>query len=712
MAANDGLVTRVVTMKRTNSEWLSRLTGARSPRESELPGWSAKTSNTPGFVEPDLSVIEGDPSTAKLILVAAPGAVGKSSYARFLAASTNFALVDLSRTSPLGGNFFSGGLLNAFGVDEIQQVTKGELGLVVDALDEAQMRAGPQGYEAGLLDLAALTSGKDSKPTVLLGRALAVDDAYVLLTERGYQACLMQIEFFTDKQAELYLENKLPLLAARTPRVAAAFNSHGEVFSSLAQQARGKLIEVGGGERTRFAGYAPVLDAICEFTLDAEDLNPQGRITELKASSQIDLVADIILSILEREQGKLQAQFLEQYPEAISSTIDKLYTVEEQLCRVSFHLFGGLEPALPELESTQRETYNEMVSRFSPQHPFLSTEGEASNPVFAAYVAARGLNAANDAAVVRKALLAKPNQISGVFFELYLRQMGSQGRKMALADVGILYQALNSQILPGQRVQLEVDEVECVAGVWLLDVSFEILERASADGSVSQGPVWGPISSNSETELELHSPFSNVYVDAPIAVVLGDGIVQQIAAPTELSVETLLIYAKTLLVHGVTAEGQQELQTVSLRAAEASCDAVQHVTVRDASLSVSWPGAKAYPWNRYAIDVPAAAEDVTFMRRRLRRILTAFRSHSKGALVRLAKKIDHSRMTKDERGVALVDKLKEDKILKLFDAGKFYELDPDLMGKTLGIDYNSLAQSRFTPLSDSYLADVLNRVRK
>ncbi len=135
------------------------------------------------------------------------------------------------------------------------------------------------------------------------------------------------------------------------------------------------------------------------------------------------------------------------------------------------------------------------------------------------------------------------------------------------------------------------------------------------------------------------------------------------------------------------------------------------MTVRDAALSVWWPDAKAYPWNSYVVEVPAAAdEDVTFLRRRLRRILTAFRSHSKGALVRLAAKIDHSRMTKDARGIALVDKLIEDKILVPFDAGKFYQLDPDIMGNILGVGYHDLAQSRFTPESDSYLNDVLAKV--
>jgi hypothetical protein len=149
-----------------------------------------------------------------------------------------------------------------------------------------------------------------------------------------------------------------------------------------------------------------------------------------------------------------------------------------------------------------------------------------------------------------------------------------------------------------------------------------------------------------------------------------------------------------------------ERQTVSLVAEDADCSAVQNVVVKDAVLAVSWPGAKVHPWISYVAEAPVAPPDIDFMRRRLRRILTAFRSHSKGSLVRLAAKIDHSRMTKDTRGVALVNRLIDDNILRTFEAGKFYVLDPDRMGLLLGVDYQGLNQLRFTEKCDAYLAEV------
>jgi len=59
----------------------------------------------------------------------------------------------------------------------------------------------------------------------------------------------------------------------------------------------------------------------------------------------------------------------------------------------------------------------------------------------------------------------------------------------------------------------------------------------------------------------------------------------------------------------------------------------------------------------------------------------------------------------------LLDRLIEDKILIPFDAEKFYQLDPDVMGQKLGVGYHDLAQSRFTPETNSYFLDVLGKVK-
>ncbi len=694
--------------------WRSKLEGALAAGTSKLAGWSSSRTEPDGFIEPTLKVLQGDPETARLLIIAAPGAVGKSSYASALASATQSVVVDLAVTSPMGGNFFTGGLSNAFGAASLVNVAAGKVALIVDALDEAQMRAGPQGYEAGLHDLAKMTQTATALPAVLLGRAIAAEDAYLHLAAAGHDACLLEIQFFDDQQARRYIEGKLPLIAARNEQLLNAYHNHVQPYRDLAHEARGRLIEAAGTDQDRFAGYAPVLDAICEFTLQDGCLNPKSKIEELSTTSPIELIRDIITSILRREQEKLKSAFKESHPTVLNEALDLLYTPEEQIARVASVLFGSKSPELPVFsDSDHHTTYLEMVDRFAPQHPFVSSGRAASNPIFAAYVVAWALKQPGRAETARKAVLQQPALISPIFFELYDCELVGEYPLVPLADVGILYQALNSQIAPGQRVQLEILSTEEAQGDTLIEVSFEILERDDPEtGLALPGQTWGPYTTSSDTILELRSPFSNIYIDAPIFVQLGDGIIQQIAAPTELSVEWLGIAARQVLVVSGGADGPKEQQSVALVARAVECESVQTVTVKDAMLSVSWDGAKVYPWTGYAVEVaPAADENVDFMRRRLRNILTAFRSHSKGALRRLAAKIDHSRMTKDARGRALVEQLIADKILVSVQSGKFYELDSGVMGAKLGMAYHDLAQSRFTPELDSYLLDLLGKMK-
>jgi hypothetical protein len=329
-------------------------------------------------------LLEGDPETAKILVVAAPGAVGKSSFARHLGQTVNFAIVDLPQTSPLGGNFFKGGLANAFGLDALSAAAAGSIGLIVDALDEAQLRAGPQGYEAGLRDLATVAASNAGLPCVVFGRALAAEDAYLLLLAAGFSVCLFQIEFFDEARAAQYLLSKLPIVARRNASVQTAFRTHQQAFNNLAAETRKRLTAVQGGSEPRFAGYAPVLDAICEFTLESEVINPQARLANLGSTSQIELIRDITSSILDREQKKLVAQFIEQHPDVPEDVTSGLYCPEEQRRRVASVLFGSPTPKPPVLsDSTLQTAYIDMVAQFAPQHPFLSGSSGAANLVFA-----------------------------------------------------------------------------------------------------------------------------------------------------------------------------------------------------------------------------------------------------------------------------------------------------------------------------------------
>jgi hypothetical protein len=68
-------------------------------------------------------------------------------------------------------------------------------------------------------------------------------------------------------------------------------------------------------------------------------------------------------------------------------------------------------------------------------------------------------------------------------------------------------------------------------------------------------------------------------------------------------------------------------------------------------------------------------------------------------------KVEHFRMTKGDLGVALREKLLEDKVLST--AGTMYILDPDALGAKVGVGFQDLKLKRYPAATKSYLSSLL-----
>lgn len=682
------------------------MAGAVLPVRSEKIGWSITHAADPAFVEPVLRTVQGDPLTARAIVVAAPGAVGKSTFAKTLGALTSSVVVDLARTEPLGGNFFVGGIHNAFGLEALTEVAQGRLGLIVDALDEGQLRSGVECFAAGLSDLAQVVRQPAALPAVLFGRSAAAEEAWLVLSELGVSPCLMEIEFFDDVRALQYIEKRLPIVADRRPESRAAYARHPESFLRLATETRAKLVATPGGSDPRFAGYAPVLDAVCAYAVEDDGLNPQARISQLAAEGPVALIAEIAAAILQREQGKLVDQLREEVglDEIDPST---LYPPDEQLARLASIVIDAPAPEGPKFGKPElKRAYDRMVADFAPQHPFLDARSSPSNAAFAAYLLVWAMTSGGAADAARRALTAQPSLGSGLLFELYMLWLAEKdecavegARRIDLADVGPLYAAFASQAGPRHQASLEVSgELDDD----IVEITFDMDTGATDDENARHS---GPFSASTDGVLELRGPLANVRVDAPLAVIVGDGMAVNITAPVELNVDLLEVDGREVRVFKSAGGVTEAHQQVTLSAVDAAIRRVERVTVFGGQLSVSFPGSKSHPWTEYSVvRTPAPSPKVEILRRRTRKVLTAFRSHSKGALVRLAAKIDHARMMKcDNLGPLLIKKFLEDGILTTFDAGKFYVLHPEKMASALNMDYQALHQHRWSAEADRYL---------
>lgn len=677
--------------------WINRLGTGPALAGKPAPGWSSEVAPVAGFVKPRLICKYGNPDTAQIIIIAAPGAVGKSSYAKELCRDGGKIFVDLAQTEPLGGHFFVGGLHNAYGPEVITALQSGIYSLVVDSLDEAQLRATSDTFVAGMKDLAGLVSSSGAAPAVVFGRTIAAEEAYLQLEVAGHEVALLEITFFEDDQAEAYLKAKLPVIAGGDEKVMHAFAAHGAAFFELARKVRTSLASASGEHGAHFSGYAPVLDAICAFVLDEDALNPVSRDRELSAASNISLLQFICTTILEREQLKLREQLRRKdgldTPEDV---LQQLYTPAEQMALLSGRLLGTPKPSQSPMSPEVEEAYRQMVEAFLPQHPFITDSGHPANVVFSAYITSWAIQRPGFEGVVRSKLAQRGPLMNGLFFEMYLERDPETRVVLPLDDVGVLYSSLGVRLLAGQRAYLEInqpDEDDVVL------VTFGIVDN------LGQGVFWGAYEAETGGTVELRSTVHMLNINAPIDMSIGDGALAYITDSSEILVRNLEINAEKLRI-GQAFEGHAG--EVVLAADEAAVDTVSVVDIgKSHSLAVSWPDADKHPWGRYQFEPDNSDDDtLAFMRRRLRKILTAFRSHSKGSMRRFAGKMEHTRMVKDERGRALLEALLADKVLSLVEEQKFYELNPTRLSEILGLDYVALQKQKYTAKSDAYVMTV------
>ena len=97
--------------------WVPRMgTSFQVESSSLVRGWSFEDSGLSTFKEAPLTQSteefgdDADPMRSPILLVSAPGAVGKSTLARQIAFTTGSVYVDLAKADPVGGNTLSGGL--------------------------------------------------------------------------------------------------------------------------------------------------------------------------------------------------------------------------------------------------------------------------------------------------------------------------------------------------------------------------------------------------------------------------------------------------------------------------------------------------------------------------------------------------------------------------------------------------------------------------
>ena len=130
---------------------------------------------------------EQNPLFSDVLLFTAPAAVGKSTYARALAAKSQIPLLDLAKVEVSTGAL--SGILEEIGDQAPQEFRQGKFALIIDALDEGRIFSGDNHIEAFLrttlerLNDPAAPKGQGPK-LLFFGRPAAIDLAAAILESR------------------------------------------------------------------------------------------------------------------------------------------------------------------------------------------------------------------------------------------------------------------------------------------------------------------------------------------------------------------------------------------------------------------------------------------------------------------------------------------------------------------------------------------------
>ena len=688
----------------------------------------------PEFVGPDLSPRQDveQPTVPSIIIISAAGAVGKSTLARELAVRKRAPIWDLAGAAAVGGNSVSGQMTSAFGFDAVAEVNRllmtGGLFLIVDALDEARVKANEAGYEAFVDNLVVIAKHTAKTAVVLLGRTQAAETTWLMLQEAGVSVALLSIEPFTRTQAEEYVELRIRHF---DDNAAKRIKDHRQPFVEARDLVFNHLERaVGGGDRTlsqgavrEFLGYAPVLETVAVLLAKETNYadfaaNLSGRLKAHPARQvdrPLDVLHHVVTRLLEREQKEKLVSNIRALLEPVAaesgwSSWDSLYSPSEQRLRLIGRILKRKFSGVPDMPPALRTQYEEQIEVWLPEHPFLREGVEPANKVFESYLYATWLREhfTEMSKEVEKRISAstyKPSRLLADFYVLLSEQGDSSS--VPARHIGLLYDALVAGETESLRIRLSVeagdpDDDEDVGGA-SGDGEFELVYAApdEDDGEQIESRSFKIVEESGVIAFRRQLKDASIVTNGTVSIG-GDVDDFEIGPAVDVRCRKLEIHSMGLVVRSGKTRGS-DTEAVVLEAAACSQSMSRKPVVRGA-LQVSWPGAEAYPWSDFAATsrgITDTDERMHAAYRRFSRIVTTLRSHRKGSLARLRDKVEHARILQGRLGEALLANLLKDGVMVL--EGKFFHWEPKKADALLKISYDDLRRGRASAELSAYL---------
>lgn len=664
------------------------------PTGKESDSFFTIKDKNPAYVEPKFSKVEKFPvEKPAVILVSAVGASGKTTAAHSFSADTGMPILDLSRHKPVGDNTLSGILMDYYpdSISEIRRgLTEGTSGLIIDGIDEGRSKVTEEAFEAFLDDVVKRTEGSLGTSIVILGRSQTLINTWCYLVDRGVDVGLVQIDPFDMDQAKSYID--IHVGECQPAQRAAYEKARDEILNKL-----GAAFDVAGNNEDtfiKFLGYPPVLDAIS--TLLCEEKNHhkiyQSLNKEVVNNTEVNLLIQIGDYLLDRDQReKALPNFANDIADKVGGKIGEtlkstLFNREEQCARVLATSMGlPFEKKLIADPGINQE-YENSIERWCSEHPFLQNN-ELRNPVFSAIAVARCICSEVDEYKEVAATYAQQNPQT--YHLLYIMDAIKSDGDIHIGAFNMIIQSCVDFLGANATVSIDIDgsswdetdhadenELSITIGVNNngQERSFDFKAETVSTGKVILGPN-----------------LINARITLPCDAILSGSTTLNTFGDCSLSAKSIEFKSPEILISRLTSSNQVESAPGNFIIETGNATGhVDNIAPKDGQLEIlCLTNELDYPLVKYVKKVEVKiSNDIKHKYKRLRKIITLFRSHSKGSLARFKDKINHIRVIKNDEGRAVLKALLDSGILT--QDHKMYYIDQEKFSKILGVNWTDL----------------------
>jgi hypothetical protein len=639
----------------------------------------------PVFIYPKLKVIKEE-TVCPIIIISAPGAVGKTTFAKYFAFEKKAYYWDLSKLK-LGDNTFIGTLASTFGAKNLSKIlsdiSEGNVSLFIDAFDEAEIISGWDGIEKFLIEVYDYCKSSPKTNIVLFSRSETAEFIQMTfdLFDDGKKYSMYEIDYF-DKDGAIALVKEYLRLSGDT-----SFEIHNQpfnkaldnIFSAIAHGMDSPNENIWSDPETRsFIGYSPVLQTIATY-LSKQNFEDVANQFEEKKSAEggIQVIAKFIESLLIREQSKFVSSIkeaAENQPQDYDDW-DSIYSPKEQMKSIISYLLNGNQIDASIFESVPnwlKKQYSSSITNFLPNHPFMR-KGEFG-PSFRDYSLGVLINDTHFGDVCRRYMSNKNIVLTSLFSHYYHKN--NEGLCLG-TDAGLIYESsVAKRGLDDSAILTYIKPEEGNK------YSFEII---GSEGYKSSSLEFTCIIDNS-TPLIFERRLFHAFIEINHDIILGKAGGSMELSDVEIKARKLIVRAKDFYFncHSETSS--------TIKANDFLNEDFSVILKKsgDGALQFNWPNSEYFPWSDFNCDIDEQIyntyKDELFS---IRRILEPFRKHGRDEFAKQFEFIDNKMVGHVQERKDMLSYLIETKVLTKNINDRKYYLNADVL-QSKGLNWSDL----------------------